>query len=284
MKRDLKIFISVDMEGMAGITSPSQEREETVSFRRALHNQIRWIIEGIQSSQKNTKIEEITIADSHGSGTNLSYDELSQMDERISLVSGSPRKQYMLSCLDESYDVVFLAGYHAGPGEESANMDHSFYGKVVSSLKINGTYMNETTTNAALASFYHVPVGLVIGDSGLRTQLIEKEMMPWVKFVTTKTSLSRYAAKFPPQKKLREETIAAVKEVLDGDLKALPLYEIPVPVTLGFKLKSTGMADMVAQIPHIHRLSGTEIEIICKDMQELECAISAITTLAGTTN
>lgn len=35
----MKIFISVDMEGMAGITSPSQEREETVSFRRALHNQ-----------------------------------------------------------------------------------------------------------------------------------------------------------------------------------------------------------------------------------------------------
>lgn len=28
----MKIFISVDMEGMAGITSPSQEREETVSF------------------------------------------------------------------------------------------------------------------------------------------------------------------------------------------------------------------------------------------------------------
>ena len=49
----MKIFISVDMEGMAGITSPSQEREETVSFRRALHNQVRWIIEGIQASEKN---------------------------------------------------------------------------------------------------------------------------------------------------------------------------------------------------------------------------------------
>ena len=64
----MKIFISVDMEGMAGITSPSQEREETVSFRRALHNQVRWIIEGIQASEKNGEVEEITIADSHGSG------------------------------------------------------------------------------------------------------------------------------------------------------------------------------------------------------------------------
>ena len=47
MKKALKIYISVDMEGMAGITSPSQERDEVPSFRRALHNQVRWIIEGI---------------------------------------------------------------------------------------------------------------------------------------------------------------------------------------------------------------------------------------------
>ncbi len=78
-----------------------------------LHNQVRWIIEGIHASSRNEEIGEITISDSHGSGTNLSYDELCQMDERISLVSGSPRRQYMMSCLDETYDVVFLAGYHA---------------------------------------------------------------------------------------------------------------------------------------------------------------------------
>lgn len=251
MKKALKIYISVDMEGMAGITSPSQERDEVPSFRRALHNQVRWIIEGIHASSRNDEIGEITISDSHGSGTNLSYDELCQMDERISLVSGSPRRQYMMSCLDETYDVVFLAGYHAGPGEDFANMDHSFYGRV---------------------------------DSGLRKQLIEKEMMPWVKFVTTKEALSRYAAKFPPQKVLRENTISAVKEVLDSDLSKIPLYEVATPIKLGFEFKSTAMADTVAQIPRMKRLSGTEVEIICDDMHELECGISAITGLAGTSN
>ena len=53
MKKALKIYISVDMEGMAGITSPSQERDEVPSFRRALHNQVRWIIEGIHASSKS---------------------------------------------------------------------------------------------------------------------------------------------------------------------------------------------------------------------------------------
>ena len=72
MKKALKIYISIDMEGMAGITSPSQEREEGPSFRRALHNQVHWIIEGIQASSRNDDVEEITISDSHGNGTNLS--------------------------------------------------------------------------------------------------------------------------------------------------------------------------------------------------------------------
>ena len=34
MKKSTKIYISVDMEGMAGITSPSQERDEVPSFQR----------------------------------------------------------------------------------------------------------------------------------------------------------------------------------------------------------------------------------------------------------
>lgn len=277
----MKIYISVDMEGMAGITAPYQEKEEVASFRRALHNQVRWMIEGIQASERSQEIEEITISDSHGRGTNLSYDELSQMDDRISLVSGSPRRQFMMSCLDETYDVAFLAGYHAGPGQIFANMDHSFYGRVVSCLKINGRYMNEATTNAALAGEYGVPVGLVIGDSGLKAQLIDQEMMPWVQYVTTKESLSRYGAKFRPQGALRKDTIEAAKKVLNSDLGEIPLYLLEGPFTLSIQFKSTSMADMAAQLPGVKRVSGTEAEVVCESMHQLECAISSITALAG---
>ena len=80
----MKVYISVDMEGLAGITAPFQEKEEVASFRRALHNQIRWIVDGIHESTVNGQIEEITIADSHGSGTNLSYDELCAMAQKES--------------------------------------------------------------------------------------------------------------------------------------------------------------------------------------------------------
>ena len=56
---------------------------------------------------QNEQITEITIADSHSRGLNLAYARLAEMDERISLVSGFPRMDYMMSGLDSSYDVVF---------------------------------------------------------------------------------------------------------------------------------------------------------------------------------
>lgn len=141
--------------------------------------------------------------------------------------------------------------------------------------------MNESTTNASPGRDYGVPVGLVVGDSGLRAQLIDQKMMPWVEFVTTKESLSRYAAKFPPQKKLREDTVAAVKKVLESDPKAIPVYRVEAPIRLSIDFKTTAMAEMVAQLPMVERVSGTEAAVTCRDMTEVECAISAITGLAG---
>ena len=64
-------------------------------------------------------------------------------------------------------------------------------------------------------------------------------------------------------------------------LKALPLYRVEAPIRLAIDFKTTAMAEMVAQLPMVERISGTEAEVICQNMTEVECAISAITGLAG---
>lgn len=103
----MKIYVSCDIEGLAGIATFDMEKEDTVLFRELYHQHVAWLIEGIQQSAKNEQITEITIADSHSRGLNLAYARLAEMDERISLVSGFPRMDYMMSGLDSSYDVVF---------------------------------------------------------------------------------------------------------------------------------------------------------------------------------
>ena len=67
----MKIYISLDMEGMAGICQPIQQTEDRAAFREALHLQLGWLVEGIQKSERNAEVTDIVVSDSHGEGTNL---------------------------------------------------------------------------------------------------------------------------------------------------------------------------------------------------------------------
>lgn len=278
----MKLFLSCDIEGIAGIPNFEMEHEDTVNFRELYHQQVAWVIEGIQTSPQNEHITEITIADSHSKGLNLSYNRLADLDERISLVSGYPREDYMMSGLDRSYDHVFFVGYHAGIGELHGNMDHGYSARVAYNLWINGTYMNETTINAAYAGELGVPVTLIIGDSGLATQLLTKGMMPDVNFVTTKEALGRYAVKNLPRQKVREATIQQTLEALAKESKDYPLYQLALPARLTLQCYNTAQADKIAMMPHVRRLHGRTIETDFETMKQLLNGIIAIVTIGGT--
>lgn len=272
----MKIYISVDMEGMAGICHARQEYDDTVRFRKAMQQQVEWVIEGIQKSSKNAEVDEILIADSHGAGRHLSYDDLSDMDERIYLVSGTPRPQYMMPAMHSGYDVVFMVGYHAGVGQECGNMNHSYWGRTFHDFQINGKYMNEATINGAYAGSLNVPVGLVIGDSGLEKQLIDDAMMPWVEFVRTKDALSFLSAKFRPKKLIKEETIEKIDKVLNKDLTKIPRYILEKPYLLHIEMNMCSMRDTAGLVPGAKCIDGRTIELESEDYEELFNAIVAI--------
>lgn len=276
----MKLYISLDMEGMAGIADPAQQTEDREAFRPALHDQLGWVVEGIRQSSFNDQVEQIVVSDSHGDGTNLLYRTVTALDDRIYLVSGSPRRRYMMAGLDSTFDACFFVGFHAGSGTGSADMDHTFSGKTVRRLLVNGVEMNESTVDAALAGDFGVPVALVVGDSGLRRQLIDQQMMPWVRYVTTKESLSNRAAVMRPAAQIRADTIAAVEQALQA-LPETPLYLVGRPCKLTIEFRRTVMADEVAQVPGTTREDGCTVSIPCRDMSELMCGISSLTTLAG---
>ena len=276
----MKLYISVDMEGLAGITNWKDETEDRERFRNAMNEQVEWVLEGISKSKHNKEITHIYIADSHGGGQNLSYDRLNDKDERVWLVSGSPRPQYMMPAMDDSFDMVFLVGYHAGAGEVASSMDHTYSGASVQNIYINGQLMNEGTINSAYAGIVHkVPVGLIIGDSGLERQMKGDGMMPWPEFVCTKQSLSRFSAVYKPKKLLREETIAAVKKVLDENERP-QLYTLQAPYHCRMDLTNAAKCDQVQQMPGIHRTAGRTVEFESTSFTEIYDAIHGIATMS----
>lgn len=277
----MKLYISVDMEGLAGITHWKDESEERERFRKAMNQQVEWVLEGIAASNRNKEITHIMIADSHGGGENLSYDLLSEKDGRVWLISGSPRPQYMMPAMDDSFDLVFLVGYHGGAGQPASSMDHTYSGAAVQNIFINGKLMNEATINAAYAGIVNkAPVGLVIGDSSLEKQLKEDGMMPWVEYVNTKQSLARFAAMYKPKHLVREETIAAVKKVLDSDYTKLPLYTFDAPYHCRIDLATSSKCDVVQQMPGIERTGGRTLELELSDYTKLFNAIQGIANMS----
>lgn len=276
----MKLYISVDMEGLAGITNWKDETEDRERFRNAMNEQVEWVLEGISKSKHNKEITHIYIADSHGGGKNLSYDRLNDKDERVWLVSGSPRPQYMMPAMDDSFDMVFLVGYHAGAGEAASSMDHTYSGASVQNIYINGQLMNEGTINSAYAGIVHkVPVGLIIGDSGLERQMKGEGMMPWPEFVCTKQSLSRFSAVYKPKKLLKEETIAAVKKALDENERP-QLYTLQAPYHCRMDLTNAAKCDQVQQMPGIHRTAGRTVEFESTSFTEIYDAIHGIATMS----
>lgn len=276
----MKLYISVDMEGLAGITNWKDETEDRERFRNAMNEQVEWVLEGISKSKHNKEITHIYIADSHGGGQNLSYDRLNDKDERVWLVSGSPRPQYMMPAMDDSFDMVFLVGYHAGAGEAASSMDHTYSGASVQNIYINGQLMNEGTINSAYAGIVHkVPVGLIIGDSGLERQMKGEGMMPWPEFVCTKQSLSRFSAVYKPKKLLKEETIAAVKRALDENERP-QLYTLQAPYHCRMDLTNAAKCDQVQQMPGIHRTAGRTVEFESTSFTEIYDAIHGIATMS----
>lgn len=276
----MKLYISVDMEGLAGITNWKDETEDRERFRNAMNEQVEWVLEGISKSKHNKEITHIYIADSHGGGQNLSYDRLNDKDERVWLVSGSPRPQYMMPAMDDSFDMVFLVGYHAGAGEAASSMDHTYSGASVQNIYINGQLMNEGTINSAYAGIVHkVPVGLIIGDSGLERQMKGEGMMPWPEFVCTKQSLSRFSAVYKPKKLLKEETIAAVKKALDENERP-QLYTLHAPYHCRMDLTNAAKCDQVQQMPGIHRTAGRTVEFESTSFTEIYDAIHGIATMS----
>ncbi|OGL44366.1 MAG: hypothetical protein A2161_02770, partial [Candidatus Schekmanbacteria bacterium RBG_13_48_7] len=184
----MKIFISVDMEGIAGLTSWSEMEKDVKRANKHITADVNAVINGIKKSE--VPVEEILVCDSHAQGENIIPEDL---ESSAMLIRGGPRIFYMVEGLDETFDLVFLIGYHSKIGVIGGVMDHSYSSVAVYEVKLNGDSIGEFEINAGYAGHFGIPVGLISGDDILEKQV--KEKLPATRFVVTKYGISRYASK-----------------------------------------------------------------------------------------
>lgn len=246
------VFISVDMEGMAGIVHLHQVMRGMPEYERSCRLMTAETNAAIAGARR-AGATRIVVNDSHGDMRNFLLDEL---DEGVEVISGGDKPFSMGAGLDPSFEVAFFVGYHASVGSERAIMDHTYGGRTIYAMRINGRPQSETTLNAALAGAYGVRTALITGD---RTTVAEATAaLPGIEGVVVKEALGRQAARslhpLEACRRIEQGAFAAYKQ-----RETRPLYQPSGPFSLEIDWMNASMADLCVQIPEVERAGGRTV-------------------------
>lgn len=245
----MKIYISTDFEGVAGIVDWDQIMVGSHDYemgRRLLHGEVNAAIDGaIQAGAT-----EFVVNDSHSSMRNLDPE---QLHGEASLLSGKHKPLYMMEGLDASFDAIFFIGYHGSIGAERAILGHSYNPRAIWEARINGEVAGESALNALVAAHFGVPISLVTGD---QTTIDEAaSLTPAPQGVAVKRSVTRYAAESLHPAVARERIAAAAREALTTAQSARP-PQFPKRTSIEVTFLTADMAEMSAWIRGVERVEG----------------------------
>jgi len=216
----MKIYISTDAEGVAGITDWEQIRHNGDDFalgRRLLLGELNAAIDGVIAIDPEAQI---VVNDSHGAMRNYPPDELHGNAE---LIAGRHKPMYMMQGLDESFDAIFFLGYHGSIGAPQAILSHTYNPRAVWEVRIDNQIVGESAINGLVAAHYQVPVVFISGDEVTATEAFP--YMPNIVATVVKYSQSRFAAHNIHPQIARTMIQNGVQRALQGDMKSLlPVY------------------------------------------------------------
>jgi D-amino peptidase len=206
-QRPLKVYVSVDMEGISGVNSDNQTSAAGAEYGRARKLMVDDANAAIRGAFEGGATE-VVVNDSHGSQRNLLPEDL---DPRARLISHSFKRFGMMEGLDETFDAVIFVGYHAKAETSRGLFAHTGSG-VLRDLTINGKSVGEGGMNAMLAAWYGVPVVMVTGDDVAVEQ--QKETVPGVRGVVVKRAINTRAVELRPLADTRREIQSAARDAV----------------------------------------------------------------------
>lgn len=279
----MRIYISVDMEGIAGVvhedqTNPVDPRcaTEYGRFRRLMTQEANAAVEGALAGGAKA----VVVNDSHWTMRNLLAEELHPAAE---LISGGPKSWSMMEGVERGHDAVFCIGYHAKAGTANAILDHTYTDRILD-VRLNGTSLGELGLNAALAGSYGLPVVLVSGDEAFAKE--SRQLLgDGLTAISVKVGVSRHAARSisPAEscRRIREAAERVVKEGVLGRFKVEP-FRPAAPVRLEVDFRVTVEADLASMMPGASRPGPRTVGYQHDDYREVFRAFRTFFNLAGT--
>jgi D-amino peptidase len=269
----MRVYISIDMEGIAGIADRRQVNRGTDDYehsRTLMAGEANAVIAGAFGAGA----EVVVVNDSHGDLCNL---RPADIDDRAQLQIGSVRRPNgMTFGIEAGFDAAMFIGYHAMVGTASAVLEHSFSSATVADLRVNGESWGETEFNAAIAGGVGVPVVLVSGDDAACSQAVKT--LPSVHTVAVKKGLGYRAMRSLSPAEARQALTAKAAEALRAPLPA-PFTPAP-PFELEIDFLTTSMTEYAAVVPGARRPRPRTVAATAADTEELNRYLASFLDLA----
>jgi len=271
----MNIFISADIEGIAGVVSPQQCRSGNGAYELArvlMEKEVNAAIEGAFDAGASNVI----VADSHGDMTNLRAEFL---DPRAQLVSSKPRPLSMLDGLEQgSFDGLFLIGFHSAAGEKGV-LAHTINGSAFYRVTINGETMAEADIYSALAAEHGTPLWLVSGDNELQDWI--SAYYPGTNYACVKRCISTTSAQsMSPQCAQTKISDQAYRAVKNASQKIVS--RISAPYTLTLESTKPVLTDLFTLVPGVKEVDARTVAYTGETMQEIVGLLSAFSYLSAT--
>lgn len=271
----MRVFISVDIEGVAGVVGReegSMGNAEYERARRLMTAEASAAVRGIMAAAPDA---EVTVADAHGSFRNI-IPEL--LDERARLVRGKPRALAMIEGIQHGQDVAMFVGYHGRAGTGDSVLSHTFTG-TLADVRINGRSFGEIGLNAGVAAVFGVPVVLVTGDASVQSE-VQDLLGDTTRTAVVKRGIGALAAdNLHPNRACQLIELAAQAAIADAVRP--PVFAIDGPVTADVDVSTPAYADQAMVVPGMIRLAGRTLRYEAPDYLNAYRAVRLIGALSG---
>jgi D-amino peptidase len=266
-----RIFVSVDMEGIAGVVSNEQLGPpgfEYERFRQFMTEETNVAI----AAAREAGATEFVVSDSHGNMQNLLIEKL---PKDVLVVRSAPRPLMMMQGLDESFDGVIFIGYHAGTTNPEGVRAHTMSSATLADVRLNGLSVPEAAFNAAIAGHFGVPVLAISGDDVIVKEA--RALLGDVEGAVVKWAYGFHSAKTLTPEAARDVIRDRVKAAMARRASFRP-YVVKTPVELEVRFKSYRPAEVLSYLSIVKRVDAHAVRFVGKDMLEVSRFMEFILT------
>lgn len=259
--RNLKVHISVDMEGVVGVVTGDQLGPTGFEYARFREFMTREALSAVQGA-KLAGATEIVVADSHGNGENLLIE---QFPPDVRIVRSWPRSLSMMAGVEDNVDAAIFIGYHASTNNPAGVRAHTFSSANLTRVALNGVNVTEGAWNAAIAGHFNVPVVMMSGDDVAIAEV--RKIVGNIEAAETKRALGFHSAiTLTPEASydlIRQRVAAGIER-----RQQFKPYKLAGPVTVDVSFKNYQPAEVLAFLPMFERTDSHSIRFRAKDMVE----------------